>query len=365
MLGISSYDSDEEPAKSPAPAPAPVKPAAKPQRIEPAAPAPTAKVAAIPKLAAQKLKELTIEIGRAKSATAVVNVIRTNLDTCWDVRWGAEALYQVAKRSTARTRQEWSEDRAIKRIGEVLVAEAEIGCSNVELILLALEALRRMSVQEPAAQKPSIERCIKMLVDNCFRNPVKSLVRVYWLGAPLSKDGSLKEHFQSWGLPSQIRQRSDELDGPDLALLLAGMRGDEGLKDAAMVAKVVLRLKSKDIHKGLSATDLVEMAEAFQEMAVTDEGALRPLGQEALRRRGELTPDESHRIHTAYQAMKLPLPKVWDAAGSRKDERTKRGIVTTQAFALQDGHEKKRRGNNDIERTSPPRVVRDMKMCSY
>ena len=32
------------------------------------------------------------------------------------------------------------------------------------------------------------------------------------------------------------------------------------------------------------------------------EAALRPLGQEALRRRGELTPDESHRIHTAYQA---------------------------------------------------------------
>lgn len=29
-----------------------------------------------------------------------------DLNRGWDLRWGAEALYQVAKRSTARTRQE-------------------------------------------------------------------------------------------------------------------------------------------------------------------------------------------------------------------------------------------------------------------
>jgi hypothetical protein len=244
----------------------------------------------------------------------------------------------------------------------VLAAQEEGGA---DLILLILEALRRMSLQEPQAQKAAIERAVSLMVEKKWANPAKSLARLYWLAAPLSAEGGIKEHFSSAALPALLRQRQAELDGPDLALLLATMRGPQGLKDPGVLSKVVIRLKTKDILKGLAATDLVEMAESLQENEVRDEGALRPLGQEALRRRGELTPDESHRIHTAYQEMKLPLPKVWEAAGSTKKDQSKRGIVTTQAFAVQEGHEKKRRGNNDIERTSPPRVVRDYKMCSY
>lgn len=95
-----------------------------------------------------------------------------------------------------------------------------------------------------------------------------------------------------------------------------------------------------------------------------DAEALRPLGQEILRRRGELTPDESYRVHNAYQAMKLPLPEVWMQPGSAV-KRDGSQLVTTQAFRPQEGHEKKRRGNNDVQRTSPPRVVRDYKMMSY
>lgn len=106
------------------------------------------------------------------------------------------------------------------------------------------------------------------------------------------------------------------------------------------------------------------MAEALRELGAADEQALRPLGQETLRRRGELSPDESHRVHTAFAAMKLPLPKVWAQPGAAT-KREGAQIVTSQAFAPQEGHEKKRRGNHDIERTSPPRVVRDYKMMSY
>ena len=71
-----------------------------------------------------------------------------------------------------------------------------------------------------------------------------------------------------------------------MALILAGMRASPGLKDASLQSRVVTRLKEKNIHKGLSATDLVEMAEALEEMGVNDEEALRPLGQEAMRRKG-------------------------------------------------------------------------------
>jgi len=250
-------------------------------------------------------------------------------------------------------------------LAEKLQQEAESDACDADIVLLALEALRRMSIQEPKDQKAVIERVSVSLAARNWRHPAKGLARLFWLGAPLKSEGSLKEHFSSKALPSQLRSKQTELDGPDLALLLAAMKGEKGVKDTALQSKVVLKLKEKDIHRGLSATDLVEMAEALQDLEVQDKDALRPLGQEALRRRGELTPDESHRIHTAYQAMKQPLPQVWDTPGSTKTQHTAAGKVTTQAFALQEGHERKRHGNNDIERTSPPRVVRDMKMCSY
>ncbi|CAJ1398594.1 unnamed protein product [Effrenium voratum] len=356
MLGYASYDSDEEAgptaeASEPSEKRARTDAAANPVRAEPSK-----------RLPFQKLREIKREISSARSATAVVQVVRQNLATGWDLTWGAEALYQVAKRSTARTRQEWAEDKAVLKLADKLKEEAESDKGDLDTILLSMEALRRMTLQDPAEQKAHLEKLISGMVANSWRNPVKSLARLYWLGAPLAKEGL--ENLDTNALASQIRQRQNELDGPDLALLLAAMKGPKGLKDDKLQSKVVLRLKDKQIHKGLSATDLVEMAEALEELAVTDEAALRPLGQEAVRRKGELTPDESHRAHTAFQAMKLPLSKVWDLHGSTKTMQNDRGKVTTQAFALQEGHEKKR-GNNDIERTSPPRVVRDMKMCSY
>ncbi|CAK9052186.1 2-oxoglutarate and iron-dependent oxygenase domain-containing protein 2, partial [Durusdinium trenchii] len=69
------------------------------------------------------------------------------------------------------------------------------------------------------------QRAASTIAANKWRNPVKSLARLFWLGAPLSKEGSFKDHFDSKALPAQIRSRQHELDGPDLALLLAAMKG--------------------------------------------------------------------------------------------------------------------------------------------
>lgn len=374
MLGLdySSGEEDQKPQQGTAPT-APIEPETvlDERPIEASAPAieapqPKAATPAV-RLTPAKLKELRQEIGAAKSATAVVQVARRNIDASWDVRWGAEAMYQVAKRSTARTRKEWPKDATVKHLAEKLCNEASSGDSltghgedDVDVLLVALEALRRLGLQEAEKQKEPLERSIGMLLANNLRHPAKSLARLYWLGANLNLTGWADFSSQ---LSSEIKARYTELDGPDLGLLLAAMR-HQVAKDVALLSKVVIRLKADGIHKLMSATDLVEMSEAMSELAVQDEGALRPLGQDMLRRRGELTPDESHRAHAAFQAMKLPLPKVWAEPGAAK-KREGAQIVTTTAFAPQDGHEKKRRGNHDIERTSPPRVVRDYKMMSY
>ena len=60
-------------------------------------------------------------------------------------------------------------------------------------------------------------------------------------------------------------------------------------------------------------------------------------------------------MHTAFTGMKLPLTwaiaksarvllarKVWEAHGSTKTSQGQLGKVTTQAFALQEGHNRKR-----------------------
>merc|ERR1711941_264945 len=111
-------------------------------------------------------------------------------------------------------------------------------------------------------------------------------------------------------------------------------------RDAVLLEKAVGRLSAEGIHEGMCVTDMVETAEGLNELGAHDESALRPLGMEILRRRGELTPDESHRVHTAYQSMKLPLPQVWTNPGATK-KRDGSQIVTTTTFVPQEGHEKK------------------------
>merc|ERR1712072_1385960 len=102
--------------------------------------------------------------------------------------------------------------------------------------------------------------------------PVKTLSRLFWLAAPLKLEGLD-------AVPPQLRPRAIELGGPDLSLLVAAMRLP-GARDLALLEKVVGRLKEKDIHKNLSATDLVELSEGLAELDQREEAALRPLGQE-------------------------------------------------------------------------------------
>jgi len=280
----------------------------------------------------------------------------------------AEAMLQIAKRSTARTRKEWIKDNSVVKLSQGLLREASVDPSSssskalagqvqhVEKLCLALEGLRRMSFQTAKEQVPALERIIAACTADGWKENVDSLSRLYWLAAPLELKGLEP-------LPEQLRDRATSLNGPDVALIIQAMKHKNG-RNAQILSKVVARLQTEGIHVGMSATDLVEIAEGLSELGANDQAALRPLGIEILRRRGELTPDESHRAHSAYTKMGLPLPQVWGKAGSEK-KRAGSEILTTTTFVPQDGHTKKRRGNNDVERVSPPRVVRDMKMCSY
>lgn len=377
MPGLVDYGSDDSeeqgevaatttaaapPVKAPPVKAPPVKapPAKAPSDARPATPA---KASAPPRIHAKKVAEIKKELVLAKSATSVVQVVRNSMDQ-WDRRWGAHALYSIAKRSTARTRQEWAVDRAVVRVANKLKTESAADAlptgrmddEDAEVILLSLEALRRMALQGKEEQRPPLEAFLKRFEAAKWKYPVKTLSRFYWLSAPLKLQGVE-------AVPPELRPRAIELGGVELSLIVEAMR-QQGARDLALLEKVIGRLKEKDIHKNLSATDLVELAEGLAELEQRDEAALRPLGQELQRRRGELTPDEAHRIQNAFQTLKLPLSQVWAPPGATK-KRDGSAIVTTQAFVPQEGHEKKRRGNNDVERTSPPRVVRDYKMCSY
>jgi len=385
MLGIADYDSDESapdasgeaaPADASTEAPKPAgaqtaftkappfkgPPPEPPRSVGKAKAKAAGEAKSSKRIAPRKLAEIHSEVSKAKSATAVVQVLRREFKEHFDVHWGAEALYQIAKRSTARTRKQWSMDADVMKLADKLRHESTIDAAlsgkgeDLQVLFISLEALRRMSLQDIESQRQYLERAITRLATEKWQQPVKALSRLFWLGAPLKLEGMEP-------VPEQLRRRVSELDGSDVTLLVAAMRLP-GMKDKPLLEKVAGCLKNKGAHDGLAATDLVELSEGLAEFDMREEAALRPLGQELQRRRGELTPDEAHRIQNAFQKLKLPLGACWAPVGASM-KRDGAQVLTTQAFAPQEGHEKKRRGNNDVERTSPPRVVRDYKMMSY
>ncbi|CAK0884450.1 unnamed protein product [Prorocentrum cordatum] len=244
MQGITAYDSEEEEEEQktePKPAPVGAQATAKGPAPKPKASAPPSSAASAKKahVATAKLNHLRKEILAAKSATATVQVVRAAIDTSWDSRWAAQALYYVAKRSTARTRKEWAADKAVLRLAAKLQEEAAgYGVASrrdedVDTLLLSLEGLRRMGMQEPEAQKDVLGRVFSLLDADSWRHPVKSLARLYWLGASVKLEGR-KE------LPQELRRRYAELSGPDAALIIAAMQ-HEGGRDAALLQKVLAR----------------------------------------------------------------------------------------------------------------------------
>lgn len=316
----------------------------------------------------KRIREILREVAGAKSATAVVSMTRREFDTAWDPRWGADALLKISKRSTARTRREWAADKSVLALGDRLreeVAATEHGKSGHGMLveqgewaLVALEGLRRMAQQAPEEQRSAIERVAEWLAAENWRWPVKNLARFLWLAAPLKLSADLIDCAAR-----ELRVRAESLDGPDVALVIAAMR-HKGSRDAALLKRVLDSLRTEAAFHNMSASEMTELSEGLRDLNAHEASVLRPLGQEALRRRGELTPDESKRMTEAYATMKLPLKDVWGSAGASMKNDGKQ-LVTKMTFVPQEGHEKKRRGNHDIERASPPRVVRDYKMASY
>lgn len=330
-----------------------------------------------PEINALRLRYLQNEIATSNSATAVVQMIRREISKDWDARWGAMALLQVAKKSTAKTRKEWAADKAVKKLGLKLVKEV-LGedswsidpqlrpLSEIQSALCALEGLRRMSLQDSDEQKAPLEHVLKWFNATGWGHPVKILACFVWLAGPLnlSLDGGLDE----------IKRRPAELDGEDLLKLLAAIRG--GMKDFKLQTKVIMRLRMPASYKGLRASELIDVADHFGQLRKTNkdddalESALKVLGQEMLGRWPELTADEGQRAQMLYQAMSMPLPSVWTPEGT-KSNLVGGAVVTTQTFTPRDGHTKPKRraiaagASVDLERISPPRVVRDFKMASY
>lgn len=406
MLGLGDYDSDDEPpqgqtvdggqvqlqvatpavsaaagdspvSSTPAGSAPGIKPKAPPaeppaessKRVAPGgARVPEAKKAKSEKPPEKRIREIRREIVGHKSATAVVATMRREFDTDWDPRWGADALLKISKRSTARTRREWAVDKSVLALGDRLkeqVAATEKGTDGRgplveegEWTLIALEGLRRMAQQEAQEQRPAVERVVGWLAKEDWRWPVKSISRLFWLAAPLKLPAEMVDAFTR-----ELRVRAETLDGPDVALVITAMR-HKGSRDPPLLKRVLESLRTEAAFHSMSASEMVELSEGLRELNAHEAAVLRPLGQEALRRRGELTPDESKRMTEAYAGMKFPLKDVWGSAGANMKNDGKQ-LVTTTTFVPQEGHEKKRRGNHDIEKTSPPRVVRDYKMMSY
>lgn len=140
--------------------------------------------------------------------------------------------------------------------------------------------------------------------------------------------------------------------------------GCEGF-DEALLQKMAVRLRCEVAYKGLLISELVELAEALDELEVRDGDALKVLGQQLLSRRKELAPDEVRRVHIAFKECKAPLSAIWGSVGAKR-KRENNQIRTVQVFAPQDGHEDEdTRATREVNRVSPPRYCWDPIRASY
>ena len=170
MFGLGAYDSDDEAdhqenrdsqgckPKAAFPFDNRVSASTLPASVEGATGAKAKSLPKAPPVSARKIRELQADIASAKSATAVVQLARPALEDFWHAQWGADALLQIAKRSTARTRMEWVSDATVKKIAEKL--EADIDVDYFDVMLIAMEALRRMKFQTPLSQSAMLQRAL-------------------------------------------------------------------------------------------------------------------------------------------------------------------------------------------------------------
>merc|ERR1719316_842807 len=97
-------------------------------------------------LPSRQVRDLQRDISSAKSATAVVQILRKASISSWHFHWGGDALLRIAKKSTGQTRKEWAMDAAVSKAAVVLRAEvAQFGeavpkdRSDVDAVLVALD----------------------------------------------------------------------------------------------------------------------------------------------------------------------------------------------------------------------------------
>lgn len=153
---------------------------------------------------ARKLKQ---DVADAASAAAVVKLLRSELQHSWAASWGAEALLKIADRSTDQTREAWSKDSVVVELADSLMRESSMSgtmtpvAEELELVLMTLEALRRMHLQNLDKQRAPLLRCIERAAAERWECPVKVLARILWLAAPFKMkslapaEDRLRQHY--------------------------------------------------------------------------------------------------------------------------------------------------------------------------
>jgi len=308
-------------------------------------------------------KELRRELFEAASAAAVVKIVRHNLRRAWHEHWGADALYYIARRSTTSTCTKWACDSDVmelaERLKKVMETDAYDGLEYFGVLLNGLEGLRLMGFQEPEDQRQVLQRSIsKIHFTRCSYKSVKDLARFVWLAAPAHVEG-LQSVLQ------EVRRQQSKLEGADVVLVVDAMR-NRTLKscELSLLHTATARLRVDHVVSPLKATDLLKLIEGLLETGTQDEEATRVLGRNLLTRRNELQPHELQHFIRCFQKTGVSLENVWGHVGAQT-KRKGSEVVTLQTFATQVGHEKRRRETHDVERTSPPRIVQDVKQSSF
>eukprot|EP00928_Gymnodinium_smaydae_P097838 TRINITY_DN8951_c0_g1_i2.p1 TRINITY_DN8951_c0_g1~~TRINITY_DN8951_c0_g1_i2.p1 ORF type:complete len:730 (-),score=93.69 TRINITY_DN8951_c0_g1_i2:13-2202(-) len=179
------------------------------------------------------VRELRRDILSAKSATAVVQIVRRELARRGALQWAAQALYRIYRKSTALTRREWIQDKSVMELADRLKRQvsalvASSGSSlerssseELEEILVAMEALRRLGFHEEKDQKSALTYLVKHF-ESCSWQGLSAgaLARTLWLVAPLRLGSAVQSALRAL----REGKRCKELERQDVAVLVDAMR---------------------------------------------------------------------------------------------------------------------------------------------
>mmetsp|Transcript_58111 Transcript_58111/g.138253 ORF Transcript_58111/g.138253 Transcript_58111/m.138253 type:complete len:510 (-) Transcript_58111:18-1547(-) len=324
-----------------------------------------------------RVEELQESIRAAPSASSTVQLLRTPVRNSgeWHSKWAAEGLYNIARKSTLRTRPQWVEDPTVLALSQQLLQAIRDADADNTATLLALEALQRLELESARDHLAVIERVASDLAADSWKQcSTRELVQIMWLAAPLQSRASqflaeaLRKH-----LPMRLCSEAGQLDAVGAAMVLDALLK---VPNERLLQKMLLRLGVTGVCSTAIPSDLVQIADSLAELGVSSShgerhlAALQALGQEVMVRRAEHSPDELQRIQKAFEVCGLPLRQAWKATGATTKKRGGQ-VVTTQVFSTQARHGKKARKDlqsrtaHELESTSPPREVADRVNTSY